>query len=176
MARFIVAANVSLDGYVDHDRFSPDEVLFRHWIDHAREMSGSLYGRRMYELMQFWDEEDPAWSPDLRAFGVAWREKPKWVVSRTLEAVGPNAKLIGGVVDTAIRELKAAETGYIQVAGTVIAQHVAALGLVDEYRLYLHPVVLGGGTPFFREARPRLRLTGSDRFGADVIRLTYVPE
>ena len=74
-----------------------------------------------------------------------------------------------------IRALKAQLDGEIDVAGPGLAATLTDLGLIDEYRLYLHPIVLGGGHPFFGGSRPRLRLVGSDRIGEDVIRLTYVP-
>ncbi|WP_102957876.1 dihydrofolate reductase family protein [Mangrovicella endophytica] len=175
MAKLIFGMNVSLDGYVDHDAFAPDAVLFRHWIAHVEGLAGSLYGRRMYEIMRYWDDDDPAWDGDRRAFAAAWRRLPKWVVSRSLQAVGPNATLIAGDVDAAVRRLKDEQTGGMSVAGPDLAHGLTKLGLIDEYRLYLHPVVLGGGTPFFAGARPPLRLTASERFGTDVIRLTYVP-
>jgi len=90
-------------------------------------------------------------------------------------SAGPNATLVEGDVEAAIRRLKAELDGEIEVAGPEIAQYMTDLGLVDEYRLYLHPVVLGGGKPLFAGPRPRLRLVASDRIGEDVVRLTYVP-
>ena len=95
MAKIVFGMNVSLDGYVDHDRFAPDDALFRHWIDHVQGLTGSVYGRRMYEIMRYWDDDHPDWTPDLRDFAAAWRRLPKWVVSRSLKSVGPNATLIG---------------------------------------------------------------------------------
>ncbi|MFK8251409.1 dihydrofolate reductase family protein [Ancylobacter terrae] len=175
MAKLVFGMNVSLDGYVDHEKFAPGPVLFRHWIEQVGGLAGSIYGRRIYGLMRYWDEDQPGWSADEHAFAAAWRRQPKWVVSRTLTEVGPNATLVAGDIGTAIRELKARLAGEIDVSGPVLAQSLADLDLIDEYRLYLHPVVLGSGTPFFAGPRPRLRLTGSDRIDEDVIRLTYVP-
>lgn len=175
MAKIVFGMNVSLDGYVDHDKFAPDAVLFRHWIEHVRDVAGSVYGRRMYEIMRYWDEEHSEWTPALREFATAWRSQPKWVVSRTLQSVGPNATLVEGDLETAIRDLKARHSGEIAVSGPDLARSLTDLGLIDEYRLYLHPVVLGRGTPFFAGPRPPLRLVASDRIGDDVIRLTYVP-
>ena len=175
MARLVFGMNLSLDGYVDHEEFAPDPVLFRHWIEQVRGAAGSLYGRRVYELMRYWEEDHPEWTPDDRDFATAWRSQPKWVVSRSLKSVGPNATLVSDDIEAAIRGLKAQVTGEIDVAGPELAGSLAELGLVDEYRLYFHPVVLGGGKPFFAGPRPRLRLTASDRIGEDVIRLTYVP-
>ncbi len=175
MARFTYGMNLSLDGYVDHMAFEPDPVLFQHWTDHVRGLSGSIYGRRMYDVMRYWDDDLPDWTPERRAFAQVWRAQPKWVLSRSLTSVGPNATLLTGDAEAEIRRIKADHDGEIAVSGTVVAQGLGALGLIDEYRLYLHPVVLGGGTPFFAGALPPLRLAGSDRIGADVIRLTYHP-
>ncbi|HEX6691439.1 MAG TPA: dihydrofolate reductase family protein, partial [Burkholderiales bacterium] len=105
----------------------------------------------------------------------AWRKQPKWVVSRSLKSVGPNAHLVGADLAGAIRKLKAERDGEIEVAGPNLARSLTELGLIDEYRIYLHPVVLGGGKPYFAGPRPPLRLMASDRIGEDVIRLTYVP-
>lgn len=175
MATFVFGMNLSLDGYVDHEAFAPEPALFGHWIEQVRGLAGSLYGRRIYEIMRYWDEDDPAWTEAERDFAAAWRNQPKWVVSRTLKAVGPNATLISDDIEATVRDLKARRVGEIDVAGPVLAASLTDLGLIDEYRLYLHPVVLGRGTPFFAGPRPPLRLAGSDRFGEDVIRLTYVP-
>ena len=177
MARLVYALNMSLDGYVDHDNpaFAPDPVLFRHFIDDVGSVAGCLYGRRMYEIMRYWDEEQPGWDEAERDYARAWRSRPKWVVSQTLEDVGLNAKLVGPELEAGIGALKAQVDGVIEVAGPVLAGSLGELGLIDEYRLYLHPVVLGGGAAFFTGARSRLRLTQSERIGADVIRLTYVP-
>jgi dihydrofolate reductase len=92
-----------------------------------------------------------------------------------LKAVGPNAKLIEENLEGAIREIKAERDGEIEVAGPDLARSLTELGLIDEYRIYLHPVVLGHGKPYFAGPRPPLRLVTIDRIGEDVIRLTYVP-
>jgi dihydrofolate reductase len=173
MAKLVFALNQSLDGYVDHMAFAPDAVLFRHFIDDVRGLAGSVYGRRMYEVMRYWDEDRSEWDEAERDYAAAWRSKPKWVVSRSLKSVGPNATLVEGDVEAAIRALKARHDGVIEVSGPELAASLA--GLVDEYRLYVHPVVLGSGKPLFAAPRPRLRLAASERIGADVIRLTYVP-
>ena len=110
-----------------------------------------------------------------RAFAAAWRKMPKWVVSRSLAQVGPNARLIEGDLENAVRKLKAERDGEIEVAGPTLAQSLTDLGLIDAYRIYLHPVVLGHGTPYFAGPRPPLHLMTADRIGEDVIRLTYVP-
>ena len=175
MARLVFGMNVSLDGYVDHMRFAPDPTLFRHFIEEAEQQAGSIYGRKIYEIMRYWDDDHPDWEPEGAAFAAAWRRQPKWVVSRTLKAVGPNAALVEGDLGDAVRRLKGERQGEIEVAGPDLAHSLTQLGLIDEYRIYLHPVVLGQGTPYFGGLRPPLRLTSHERIGADVLRLTYVP-
>jgi dihydrofolate reductase len=173
MATLVFGMNQSLDGYVDHTGFAPGPILFRHFINHVGGLAGSLYGRRMYEIMRYWDDEQPEWDAADREFAEVWRNQPKWVVSRTLTSVGPNATLISEDLETAARRLKAEQTGEIDVAGPNLAGQLG--GLIDEYRIYLHPVVLGQGAPYFTGPRPRLRLAASDPMGEDVIRLAYRP-
>ena len=175
MAKFVFSMNQSLDGYVDHTAFAPSAALFRHFIEETRRATGCVFGRRIYEVMRYWDDEVPDWNAEEREFAVAWRSKPKWVVSRSLESVGPNASLVKNDIETAIRTLKAQHTGEMDVAGPELARSLTDLGLIDEYRLYIHPVVIGHGKPFFAGPRPPLRLVGSDRIAGDVIRLAYVP-
>jgi dihydrofolate reductase len=175
MAKLVFGMNQSLDGYVDHQEFAPDPALFQHFIEQVRGLTGSVYGRRMYEVMRYWDEDHPEWDSEERDFAAAWRKQPKWVVSRSLKSVGANATLVEDDVEAVIRRLKAQLVGEIEVGGPDLARSLTDLGLVDEYRLYLHPVVLGRGKPFFAGPRPPLRLVASDLIGEDVIRLTYVP-
>ena len=175
MAKLVFGMNLSLDGYVDHEKMRTGPALFRHWIEHVRGLAGSVYGRRMYEVMRYWDEDDPKWDAERREFAAAWRRQPKWVASRTLKSVGPNATLVEDDLEGAIHGLKAQLVGEMAVSGPDLARSLTDLGLIDEYRLYLHPVVLGRGTPFFAGSRPPLRLVASDRVGEDVIRLTYAP-
>ena len=175
MAKLVFGMNQSLDGYVDHLAFAPDPALFRHWIEQVRGVAGSVYGRRMYEVMRYWDEDRPEWDAAQRDFAAAWRSQPKWVVSRSSKSVGPNATLVEDDFEAVIRGLKARLVGEIAASGPELARSLTDLGLVDEYRLYLHPVVLGRGKPFFAGPRPPLRLVASDLIGEDVIRLTYVP-
>lgn len=176
MAKFVYGLNQSLDGYVDHMKIGPpDPVLSRHFLEQARGLTGVVYGRRMYEIMRYWDDDLPDWDAEDRDFAAVWQSQRKWVVSRSLKSVGPGATLIGDDFEAAIRGLKAHLDGEIDVAGPNLAASLTDLGLIDEYRLYLHPIVLGGGQPFFAGSRPRLRLVDSDRIGEDVIRLTYVP-
>ena len=173
MARLVFGMNVSLDGYVDHMKFAPSPALFRHFIAEAEGQAGSIYGRRMYEIMRYWDDDQPEWDDEEQAFAAAWRTQPKWVVSRSLKSVGANASLVGDDLEGAIRTLKAERDGEIEVAGPDLAQSLTELGLIDEYRIYLHPVVLGDGTPYFGGTRPRLRLISHDQVDGDVIRLSY---
>jgi dihydrofolate reductase len=181
MARFVFEMNMSLDGYTDHEALGPpDPVLFRYFIELTRNTAGTIYGRGLYEAMRYWDgdnldQHDPAMGDDLRAFAEAWRAMPKWVVSRSLKSVGPNATLIDDDAEAAIRKLKTDLDGEIEVGGPKLAASLTALGLIDEYRLLLHPVVLGRGRPFFVGPGPRLRLEASDRIGESAIRLKYVP-
>jgi hypothetical protein len=94
MARLVFGMNQSLDGYVDHMAFAPSPTLFHHFIEQAQGLAGSVYGRRMYEVMRYWDDDHPEWDGEERAFAAAWRNLPKWVVSRSLKSVGPNARLV----------------------------------------------------------------------------------
>ncbi len=175
MARLVFGMNQSLDGYVDHTAFAPGPKLFRHFIKEAEGQAGSVYGRRMYEIMRYWDEDQPEWGADEHAFAAAWRKQPKWVVSRTLESVGPNATLVEGDLESAILKLKAEHEGEIEIAGPKVAHSVTGLGLIDEYRIYLHPVVIGHGDRYFVGPRPPLRLVSHERIDDDVIKLVYAP-
>jgi dihydrofolate reductase len=175
MAKLVYGLNQSLDGYVDHLAFRPSAALFRHFIEHVRNLACTVYGRRTYEIMRYWDEDCPDWAAAEHDFAAVWRSQPKWVVSRTLKSAGPNATLVGDDIEAVIRGLKAQPVGEIAVAGPDLAGSLTDLGLIDEYRLYLHPVVLGRGKPFFSGPRPPLRFVTSDLVAEDVIRLTYVP-
>lgn len=175
MAKIVFGLNQTLDGYVDHEAFAPGPTLFRHFIEQVGGLAGSVYGRRMYEIMRYWDDDQDTWDASEQAFAAVWRAQPKWVVSSTLTTVGPNATLVDGGVEPLIRRLKAEVDGEIEVAGPGLAGSLTALGLIDEYRIYLHPLVTGRGNPFFAGPRPPLRLVASDWIGEDVIRLAYVP-
>src|SRR5258708_24076302 len=149
MAKLVFGMNQSLDGYVDYmalaQRSSP--TLFRHFIAEAQGQAGSVYGRQMYENMRYWDDDHPEWNVDEHAFAAAWRNQPKWVVSRSLKSVGPNARLVADNLEGAIRELKAEREGEIEVAGPDLAHSLTELGLIGEYGIYLHPVVHGHRQP-----------------------------
>jgi len=176
MAKLVFALNQSLDGYIDHQEMGPlNPTLFRHFIEQVRNLTGMVYGRGMYEVMRYWDDDLPDWGAEEREYATVWRSRPKWVVSRSLKSVGPNATLIADDIGAAIRRLKVELAGEIDVAGPDLARSLTDLGLIDEYQLYIHPIVLGRGKPFFAGPRPRLRLAASDIIVEDVVRLTYVP-
>lgn len=180
MAKLVFGMNMSLDGFVDHDHpdFMPDPVLFRYFIEQTRNTTGSLYGRGLYELMRFWDSDgwdgDERTQEDLRAFAEAWRAMPKWVASRSLKEVGPNATLLGPDLEAEARRLKAEHDGEIEIGGPKLAASLAKLGLIDEYHIFLRPVVMGQGRPFFDGITPKLRLVATDRISDAVVKLTYV--
>src|SRR5580704_2479072 len=149
MAKLVFGLQQSLDGYVDHLKIGPPgPALSCHFIEHVRELSGCVYGRRIYEVMRYWDEDQPDWDAGDHDFASAWRGKPKWVASRTLKEVGPNATLIRDDASAFVRKLKEEISGEIDVAGPELAASLTASGLIDEYRLYFRPVVLGGGKPY----------------------------
>ena len=175
MAKLVFTMNLSLDGYVDHQAFPPGRLLFRHFTEEMRNLTGCIYGRGLYDIMRYWDQDDAGWGADGWDFAKAWRRQPKWVVSRTLDWVGPNARLVTGDLATAIIDLKQRHDGEIEVGGPALAHSLGDLGLIDEYRLYFRPVVLGHGNPFFAGPLPSLRFIGSETIGEDAVRLSYVP-
>ena len=176
MAKLVFSMQQSLDGYVDHMKMGPPgPALFRHFMEQLRDQSGFLFGRVMYEIMRYWDEDSTDWDAEEQDFAAVWRRQPKWVVSRSLKSVGPNSTLVKDDLEAAIRGMKAQLVGEIAVAGPNLAKSLTDLGLIDEYRLYFRPFVLGCGTPFFAGPRPPLRLVTSDLVGEEAVRLTYVP-
>ena len=193
MGKLVFGMMQSLDGYVagvsggpGSDGYAaavaagrelppPGVELSRHFNDHVRGLAGFLCGRRMYEVMRYWDEDQPDWDAGDHNFAAMWRERPKWVVSRSLKSVGPSATLVSADVEAFVRRLKADVEGEIDVAGPEVAGSLTDLGLIDEYRLYFRPLVLGGGKPYFARARPPLRLISADPIGDEAVRLTYVP-
>jgi dihydrofolate reductase len=192
MGRFIFGMMQSLDGYIAGPSGGPQSggvlssqaaaelpppgpILPRHFAEHVRGLDGVLYGRRMYEVMRYWEEEKPDWDDIEHDFAHAWRPKPKWVASRSLTSVGPNATLVRGDLIDFAAKLKSEVDGDIEVAGAELANVLSAAGLVDEYRLYFRPYVLGTGKPYFAGPPPPLRLMKHDAIGEDAVRLTYVP-
>jgi dihydrofolate reductase len=172
----------SLDGYINIEgqaggpQLPPSgPILHRHFNDHVRGLAGILFGRRMYEVMRYWDEDRPEWEEIEHDFAQAWRSKPKWVASRSLTSVGANATLVKGSLIDFAANLKAERDGDIDVAGANLANQLSAAGLVDEFRLYFRPYVLGNGKPYFAGPLPALRLLKVDTVGEDAVCLTYVP-
>src|ERR1700730_11949234 len=124
MAKLVFGMNQSLDGYVDHLKMRTGPALLRHWIEHVRDLTGSVYGRRMYEVMRYWDEDRPEWTAEHREFAAAWRSQPKWVVSCSLQSVGPNATLVEDDIEAVMRGLKGRLVGEIAVSGPDLARRL----------------------------------------------------
>jgi dihydrofolate reductase len=185
MGRLIYSMSVSLDGYVETQSRSldwvlVDEELHSFFDDEAREMSAFLYGRRLYELMvDYWPtaETDPAATPAMLEFAQIWRDKPKIVFSRTLSHVEWNSRLVRDDAVGEVARLKAQPGFDVDVGGSTLASTLMRARLIDEYRLFVHPVILGAGTPFFPalEDRTGLRLLESRTFGSGIVYLRYVP-
>ncbi|MDX8481408.1 dihydrofolate reductase family protein [Mesorhizobium sp. VK24D] len=183
MATIVYAMLTSLDGYIagpsgDIDLPVPEEELHQHFNDEMRRTLIALCGRRMYETMRFWDspEREIAAEEVERDFARAWRETPKIVFSTTLREVGPNARLVNGDAQAVARSLKSQTDGEISISGAELAGHLARAGLIDQYRLYMHPVVLGGGKPYFQsDLSLTLRPLGAKRLAQGVTLLRYAP-
>jgi dihydrofolate reductase len=184
MGKLIYLLNVSLDGYVetpDHslDWAIVDDELHTWFNDQARELAASLYGRRMYELMaDYWPtaESDPSATEPMRDFARIWAATPKIVFSSTLQRVDWNSRLVRGDVGEELARLRTEFDGDLNVGGPSLASAFIRRGLVDEYRLVVHPVILGAGTPFFPELDSpiRLRQTETRLFDSGVRYLGYV--
>jgi dihydrofolate reductase len=183
MGRLIFSMSVSLDGFVDTPAHSldwvrVDEELHLVFNDEARSVGTFLYGRRMYELMaDYWPtgDRDPDGTPATVEFARIWQATPKVVFSHTLEAVAHGARLVRDDAVAEVARLKADAGFDMDVGGPTLAGSLIAAGLVDEYRLYVHPVVLGAGTRFFPplEQRADLELIETRTFGSGVVRLSY---
>jgi dihydrofolate reductase len=182
MAKLIYLFNVSLDGYIaDEDgKFdwgAPDEEYYSFINDLERPVGTYLYGRRLYELMHVW-ETDPAaaaQSPGAREFAEIWQSADKIVYSRTLEAASTTRTRIEQDFDPeAVRQLKAAAERDVTVGGPTLAAHAITAGLVDEYQLFVWPVVVGGGKRFLpNRVRLQLELLDERRFGNGIVYLRY---
>jgi dihydrofolate reductase len=183
MARIVYSMMVSLDGYIEGPDGEiglpvPEADLHRHFNGIMEQTSIELCGRRMYEAMRFWDspEREASASAVERDFARAWKKTPKIVFSTTLREVGPNARLMNGDAENEIASLKLKTEGYIGIGGAELAAHLARANLIDEYRLYLHPVVLGGGKPFFQPGLSlKLMPLGTERLPQGVTLLRYGP-
>lgn len=183
MRRVTYSMSTSLDGYiVDADgRFDwsvPDEEIFRFWIDEIRDVGVHLLGRRLYETMLYWEtaDEDPSLDASSREWTALWKPLPKVVFSTTLSSVQGNARLASGGVAEEIRRLRAEPgEGDIAVGGATLAAEAAAAGLIDEYRLMVHPVLVGGGIPFFPrdERHIGLELLENRTFNSRVVYLRH---
>ena len=182
MGHVIFGMNASVDGYVSaasgglDDMPVPGDELHKYFNDLQRSAALSLYGRKLYTDMQYWDTDDPDWNPVEEEFAAVWRATPKVVVSTTLTEVGPNATLVSDDVDAELRRVVAATDGEIEVGGPTLAATLTRLGLVDEYRIYQRPVVLGGGKPFFAEGVPSgVSLLDVEMLPEDTVLLRYQP-
>ncbi|MGK8523713.1 dihydrofolate reductase family protein [Nocardia asteroides] len=183
MRKLIYGFSVSLDGYINDrdgniDWTSPDEELHQFHNDRYRELEISLHGRRLYQLMaEYWPHVPEDAPPIEREFARLWTEKPKVVFSRTLTDVHWNSTLISENAVEEVRRLKAGGSGVMEVGGASLAASLLPHGLIDEYQLFVMPVVLGGGTPLFPSLneRIRLRLTETRHFDTAVM-LRYVTD
>lgn len=183
MGRLVYSMSVSLDGFVETpsrslDWVLVDEELHSFFNDEARAMSTFLYGRRMYELMtEYWPtaERDPSASPAMIEFARIWKDKPKIVFSRSLDRVEWNSRLVRDDAAEEVARLKVQPGFDMDVGGPTTAATLIRLGLVDEYRLFVHPVILGAGTPFFPplDERVGLSLLETRTFGSGVVYLRY---
>ena len=183
MGKLIYSLNVSLDGFVetpDHglDWANVDEELHTWFNDQARTLDVTIYGRRMYEVMaDYWPTADDDPSAIVREFARIWKPMPKIVFSSSLERVEHNDRLVRGDVGAVLEDLRQEFDGDLDVGGPNLASQFVRRGLVDEFRLVVHPVVLGVGTPFWPEvdAPLRLRLVETRTFDSGAELRTYVP-
>ena len=183
--RLIYSLNVSLDGFAagpdgDLGWANVDEELHSWFNDQARELDASLYGRRMYELMAgYWPtgEDDPSATDAMRAFSRIWKPMPKIVFSSSLGEVAHNARLVRGDVGAVLEEVRREFDGDLDVGGPDLAGQFVRRGLVDEFRLVIHPVVLGSGLAFWPEldAPLRLRPVETRRFASGAVLATFTP-
>src|SRR4051812_24069242 len=183
MRNVTYSMGVSLDGYIvgpdgEFNWTEPDEEVFRSWIDEIRGVGVHLLGRRLYETMLYWEtaDQDPSLDDAMLEWAALWKPLPKVVFSTTLSAVQGNARLAAGSLAEEIERLRA-EPGesHIAIGGATLAAEAAGLGLIDEYRVRVHPVLVGGGIPFFprRGRREDLELVETRTFSAGVVYLHY---
>ncbi len=183
MSQIIYSLSVSLDGYIETphralDWVMVDEALHTFFNDQAREMTAFLYGRRMYEIMaEYWPtaDKDPSAPAYVVDFAHIWQEKPKVVFSKTLDEVGWNGRVVRDNLAEEIARLKAYPGAYMGVGGATLAATLIKMGLVDEFHLLVHPVVLGGGTPYFPPLANKmdLHLVETRTFDSGVVYLRY---
>jgi dihydrofolate reductase len=182
MRKVIYSMGVSLDGFIagpggEIDWSPPDEERHRFHNEQTRELGGHLCGRRLYEEMLYWEtaDENPSAAEHELEFARIWKGLPKIVFSTTLEKVEGNARLAADGVAEEVAELKEQPGKDLAVGGAGLAAGLIELGLVDEYRLFVSPVVLGAGTPYFPavEARIELELVETRTFASRVVYLRY---
>jgi dihydrofolate reductase len=172
---------MSVDGYVAGPPGGPQLPMFgdelhRHFNEGMRATALFLCGRELYTTMRYWDDDDDARSDAQADFATAWRDTPKVVVSTTLSDVGPNASLVSDDVDAELRRIVEKTEGEIDVGGPTLAATLGRLGLVDEYRVYTRPTVLGGGKPLFAAGTSiDLRLLDVEKLPDDTVLLRYEP-
>jgi dihydrofolate reductase len=182
MRKLTYSMGVSLDGYIvgpdgKFDWSTPDEELHRFHNEQARATGVHLYGRRLYETMRWWEDVDDSAGPLMAEFARIWKAAPKLVFSTTLErAEGPKTTLVEGDAVEAVKELKAQDGAPLAAGGAGLAKSLIQAGLVDEYGLFVNPVIVGGGTPFFPELDHRigLELAETRTFGSKVVYVRYV--
>ena len=183
MGRIIYGMLTSLDGFIAGPDGGPalpvpGSALHRQFNAVMKQTSIALYGRRMYETMRYWETGDKAvGASEVEVeFARAWQDTPKIVFSTTLREVGPNTRLVRDDVENVVRSAKSQADGDIAVSGAGLAGSLSRLGLIDEYRLFMHPVVLGGGKPFFEAGTPmKLKPLGTENFAQDVTMLRFAP-
>jgi dihydrofolate reductase len=183
MRNVTYSMSVSADGYIvgpdgDFDWTAPDEEVFRFWIDEIRGVGVHLLGRRLYETMLYWEtaDQDASLSEAELEWTALWNPLPKVVFSNTLSAVEGSARLASGGLGEEIERLRAEPgEGDIAIGGATLAAEAAALGLIDEYRTMVYPVLAGGGIPFFprRERRVDLELLETRTFSSRFVYLRY---
>ena len=174
---------ISSDGYIvgpdgDFDWTAPDEEMFRFVTDEIREVGVHVLGRRLYETMLYWEtaDQDPSLGDSMLEWAVIWKALPKVVFSTTLSAVQGNSRLASGGLAEEIERLRAGPgEGDIAIGGATLAAEAAALDLIDEYRVRVYPVLVGGGIPFFphHERRVDLELVDTRTFSSNVVYLRY---
>jgi dihydrofolate reductase len=180
--KVIYEMSVSADGYIagpdgSFDWSVPDDELHRFHNDRVRALGGHLLGRRLYETMLYWETADDP-SPVSQDFAQIWRALPKVVFSRTLDAVeGSNTKLAHADLRTELASLQEATDGDVAIGGAGLAGEASRLGLIDEYQVFVHPVAVGGGIPFFpRDHRVDLQLIETRTFSSRVVCLRFAAD
>ena len=183
MRSVIYSMGVSLDGYIvgpdgGFEWTAPDPELFRFVTDETRELAAYVMGRRLYETMLYWEtaDQDPSLDDDALAWAAIWKPLPKVVFSTTLSAVEGNARLARGSLAEEIERLRAEPAdGEIAIGGATLAGEAARLGLIDEYRPRVYPVLVGGGIPFYPHSghQVNLELVGSRSFGSQTVCFRY---